>query len=286
MLTGFSRFSGSLTAAKFAITDVDSQFLYTPPSMTLPVVVGAARVSNQRMLLAGWFIQNRSGGVAVVGIGTHFPAWEWVAGQWVNDTTTYTDDTTDAQDDDASDFAIETTTASDGHIVAADRPFNIIGYNIGTASVGAGPAPVRDIMYSLADGTWTALPQVYVNPVTGAHWATGERAVIWSEPQDWDVLVAGHGTGVPLGKYGIRIRATTAPSGAGLVAALATRLVVGHMLHLIEGLADNGIYEVPHGFPEEVAGAHIAMCISRDVDASNTTNDSGSRATGMVRVMG
>ena len=55
-------------------------------------------VRAEGMALGYFSLLNRSGGAASVGIGVRIPNHLWSAGQWVDATTTYTDDTTDAQD--------------------------------------------------------------------------------------------------------------------------------------------------------------------------------------------
>lgn len=184
-------------------------------------------------------IQNRTGNVIQCGVGARLHKCGWKAGQWVNGTTTFTDDTVDAQSSGAADFPMETLTANDGFIAAALSQFNCIALDIGTASTGTNPT--RTIEYSLAGGTWTALSNVLVAPVTAGHYAVGENIILWGIPPDWAPLEAGHGTGVPIGMYGMRFRSTTAP---GTQAAVANSLSLAKVVLAIEGLADNSVYEI------------------------------------------
>jgi hypothetical protein len=198
-------------------------------------------------------IQNRTGGAIVCGIGGRVHTSHWVAGQWVQSTTTFTDDTVDAQDAGTNDFALETTTNNDGWMLASRQPVNAVCLDIGTASVGA---PVRTIEYSLAGGTWQALTNVLIPPVTGANWATGEAVILWENPSDLAVLEAGHGTGVPVGMYGYRFRSTTAPGVAGV----ANSLSVAEIILATEGVSDNNVYEVnPGGGEYYLSNAYDAM---------------------------
>ena len=133
---------------------------------------------------------------------------EWAAGQWANGTTTYTDDTTDAQDADANDFAISSLTNNDGHLVGARSRFSEVAYTLGTAH--AGGAPVYEYIYW--NGTaWTALT-LTATPNFGT---TGLQTLGFQLPTDW---VRQRPTGVTFpatfdgDRYWIRVRATTAPT--------------------------------------------------------------------------
>ena len=199
-------------------------------------------------------IQNRTGGVIQCGVGARLHPSEWRAGQWVQGSTTFTDDTVDAQDSGASDFPMETLVANDGFIVGARSPFNALAIDIGTASVGG--TPVRTLEYSLAGGTWSVLSNVLVPPVTSGQYATGENLILWGIPSDWAPLEAGHGTGVPLGLYGVRFRSTTAP---GTTAAIANSMSVAKIVLAIEGLADNSVYEINSTGEHYLEGAYDSV---------------------------
>lgn len=183
-------------------------------------------------------IQNRTGVAIVCGFGGRVHPKHWKAGQWTNATTTFTDDTLDAQDADVNDFPLETLVANDGFLVASISPINAICLDIGTAGVGL--SPVRTLEYSIAGGVWAPITNALIPPPAAAHWAVGEAVVLWQNPSNHVPMVTAHGIGVPIGLYGYRFRSTTPP---GTTAALANSLSVAEIIMPIEGLADNNIYE-------------------------------------------
>ena len=210
--------------------------LWRPPGVA---AYGARLDEIYRFGLGFGSIQNRTGATIVCGIGGRVHPTHWKAGQWVNATTTFTDDTVDAQDVGANDFPLETLTANDGFLVASLRPINAICLDIGTAGVGTGP--VRTIEYSIAGGSWAPITNALIPPLAASHWAVGEALILWQHPSDLAPMVAGHGTGVPVGWYGYRFRSTTPP---GTTAAVANSMSVAEIILPIEGLADNNIYEI------------------------------------------
>ena len=211
--------------AKFMTTQSAGNILSTVPPNSLSTQFAVGSVS----------IQNRSGNAAVVGIGGRLPISLWRAGQWDESATTYADDTTDAQDAGANDFALTTTTNNDGCVILCRVPFNIISIVVGTSSGGT---PAYDLAYSQSGG-WATISNALVAP---AFASTGEQLVWFNVPNDWIVAnVTDHGTGIPVdgsGWYGLRIRATTAPT----TAPLATLLIVGRMYYATEAVADNATY--------------------------------------------
>ena len=227
-----------------------------------------------RLQLAYGSLQNRSGATVQLGIGVRIPKLLWKAGQWVNATTTYTDDTTDFQDAGASDAALETTTNNDGFLVSSTLKFNALAINVGTASVGV---PVRVLEYSSGTATWTAITNYISFAGASAVYPTGENVIVWIPPANWAPMAAGHGTGVNVGQYGIRVRATTASATAGL----ASTMSVHRLYFLLEGLADNNLYEIPLGgiyFPMELNGEALVSYIS--------TVNNQNRVTALVRARG
>ena len=231
-------------------------------------------VGGMRLQLAYASLQNRSAGAAHVGIGTRLDKAIWKAGQWVHATTTFTADTTDFQDVGANDAALETTTNDDGFLVSSPRKFNALAINVGTASIGT---PVRVLEYSVGTTTWTAITNYISFAGAGAVYGVGENVIVWVPPANWAVMAAGHGTGVPVDEYGIRIRATTASTTAGLASSMS----VHRLYFLLEGLADNNVYEVPLGgmyFPMEQVGDALVSYIS----ILNNQN----RVTALVRSRG
>lgn len=224
--------------------------------------------------LAHFSIQNRSGGAVNFGIGVRIPTTLWKAGLWTHGTTTWTDDTTDFQDAGASDAALETTTNNDGFLVSSTKPFNALCIAVGTASIGV---PVRVLEYSSGTATWTAITNYISFAGASAVYPTGENVIVWVPPADWAVMASGHGTGVTVGHYGIRIRATTASSTAGL----ASTMSVHRLYFLTEGLADGGVLNIPlEGMymPLEPSGEGLVSYVS--------TLNNQNRISALVRARG
>lgn len=188
-------------------------------------------------------LHNRSGTDNIfVGLGGRIPNRLWRAGQWVDATTTYTDDTTDAQDAGASDFALETTTNSDGFVILSRVPFNAISINVGTASVDA-TDPVRAVRYSSSAGTgWTDMTTADLHIFDGAatEMAAGENLIVFNKPLDWGRTASLVST-IEDGYYALNVRATTAPD---TTAALATAIELWDIHFLFEGLDDNTVAEI------------------------------------------
>lgn len=185
-------------------------------------------------------LQNRSETDAVVAMGVRLNTGIWKAGQWVHATTTYTDDTADFQDVGATDAALETTTNNDGFLVSSGVLFNGLSINVSTASVGT---PVRVLEYSTGTSSWATLTNALSFDGAGANYNTAENVIVFAPPTDWARMTSSHGTGVTVGHYGLRVRATTAPSTAGIAASMSV-----HRLYFpIEVLSDNNVYEIPLG---------------------------------------
>jgi hypothetical protein len=225
--------------------------LFTHPDVTR---------ANAQIQIAYASLQNRSGSTAAVGLGVRIPTTLWKAGQWVHATTTYTDDTVDFQDAGTGDAALETTTNGDGCLFSSSRLFNAIAISVTTASTGS---PVRVLEYSTGTSTWTSLTNFISFAGSSANYSGSEAEnLVWFiPPVDWAVMASGHGTGVTVGHYGLRIRATTAPTVAG-VASMAS---VHRIYWSLEGLADNNVYEMPLGgmyAPMEVDAAHLVAAFS------------------------
>jgi len=248
-------------AAKFLTSQSDSVVLGTRPQNSY----------GTRFILGEFNIHNRSGGAAVVGIGGRLPQNMWTAGQIVA-AGTYTDDTTDAQDSDANDFPLTTLTNNDGFGVFGLVPFSIVSLIVGTAA--AGGSPVWDLAYTKAGGSWGTITNPYVAPVFTA----GGEQLIWFEPPtDWAVAEAGHGTGVPVGSYGLRCRATTAPNAT---AGLLTNMVVGRMMMTTESVDDNSVLN-------NIGGVEIPLPPQCDaICAAISTADPQNRASVSWRYSG
>lgn len=162
-------------------------------------------------------ILNRAS-AADFGWGVRLNKSSWTAGQWVHGTTTFTDDTADAQDAGTADFALDTLTNGDGYLVACNTIFSAISINGSQANTGA---PARAVEYSTAGGTWTAAVTL---GVTSAY--TSGESFVWIQPVgNWIPMTAGHGTGVPVGKYGLRVRATTAPTQVALASTISVHRI-------------------------------------------------------------
>ena len=229
---------------------------------------------GMRALLGYFGLQNRSGSASHVGIGVRLDSTLWKAGQWTNASTTYTDDTTDFKSAGTNDAALETTTANDGFLVSSTKLFNALSINVSTASVGV---PVRVLEYSTGTSTWTAITNYISFAGSGAVYPTGENVIVWIPPADWAPMAGGHGTGVTVGHYGVRVRATTASSTAGLAATMS----VHRLYFLLEGLADNNLYEEQFGgiyFPVEPSGNALVSYIS--------TLNNQNRVTALLRTRG
>lgn len=162
-------------------------------------------------------VGNSSNASASIGWGYLIPTVMWGAGQWddSNDAANisspaYTDDTTDAQDSGANDFALATTTSNDGFCVESDVKFNMVGITIGAA---AGGSPVYD--YAYWDGSsWANLAPFLIATPDMAN--TGDTYVGFLSPWDWTALASTDDPvtdeGMTTGRYAIRVRATTHPT--------------------------------------------------------------------------
>lgn len=204
---------------------VTTRALFVGPSMSSHINTVVARYA-----MGYGRVQNRSGVTAAAGFAARFARAFWVAGQ-VTATGAFTDDTTAAQDTTANDFAL-TAGADAGFLVAAREPFTLLAIDVGTAEAGT---PTWVVEYSQAGGTWGTL----TNLLSAPSFAAGEQLIWWVMPPDWGGLEAGHGAGVPVGLYGIRIRSTIAPT----TLPIADSLSVFEAVHAREGLQDNTVYE-------------------------------------------
>lgn len=198
------------------------------------------RARNSADFLATQFVLrearliNRSASAAWCGIGGRFPVALWLAGQ-MSAAGAYTDDTTDAQDAGAGDFALDVqSTNNAGFALFSLVPFNIV--SIVTSQAGSGGTPAWDLRYTKAGGSWGTITNAYVMPDFSG--APGEYLIWFESPTDWAVSEAGHGTNVPTGYYGINVRATTAPTAA---ASLATLITLGYMVRAMELGAAGGV---------------------------------------------
>lgn len=212
--------------------------------------------TGNRVQIAHVTIQNRAGGNANIGFGVRLSTSMWKMGQWTHGTTTYTDDTTDFQSSATNDAALETTTNGDGFLVQSPVIFTSISVKVQTVSTGT---PTRVIEYSAAGGVWTSISNFLSFSASGANWVSGENGIWWGAPTAWVPMEAGHGTGITVGWYGLRVRATTAPTIAGVASSATVHRIYGSR----EAVADNGIYEINFGgiyAPMEVEGESLVAC--------------------------
>lgn len=233
-----------------------ANLLYTPPAMPF--------LTLYRFALQYAEIQNRSGGAeGFVGIGARLHKSRWKFGTWVNSTTTFTDQTVAAQEIATSnDVTLETLVNNDGFVVAALDLFSVVDIFVSTASVGA---PVRVLEYTKADGTWGSITNAYVMPPSAAQWVTAssqENVIAFESPIDWDRAITGHGTNIPVGYYCIRVRATTAPTTAGL----ARSITVASVIMGVAQLGSNIMYTSGGGSSE-----HAFNCLSDGLVAFAST---------------
>lgn len=251
----------------------NTNILWTPPANR--IATGSTLRRIEGMALGYFSLLNRSGGAAYVGIGVRIPNHLWKAGQWVNATTTFTDDTTDAQDTGATDFALETTTANDGFMISSTVQFNAILLDIGTASNLAGaPDPVRAARYSNSAGTgWSALTTIVHTAASVEYSTSTETVIAWDVPTDWGVHVSGLGTGTPVGEYLINVRATTAPD---TTAGVANSISI-YRLYFLESIANNATKEV------NFSPAEAWMPNGDGLVAFFSTANSSNRVTALVR---
>lgn len=219
--------------AKFLLTQTTGNIMATVPQVVGPN--GTENANAKRFAISEASIHNRSGDNAACGIAVRLPVALWTAGQWTASGTTFTDDTTDAQDAGTGDFALGTTTNNDGFAVFCDVPFNVMSVIVSTASSGG--SPVFVLSYTLAGGTWGTITAdtAFVHP---ALTATGEQLIWFAIPQDWAVSESGHGTSVPTGKYGIRVTQSTAGSSSG---GVASYMMLGHCIYPTEAIGDTKV---------------------------------------------
>ena len=218
----------------------NTNILWTPPNNR----VGTGTQRSEGMAVGYFSLLNRSGGAAYVGLGVRIPNHLWQAGQWVDATTTYTDDTTDAQDAGGTDFALETLTVNDGFMIASRVQFNAILIDIATASNLAAGAPVRAAQYSNSAGTgWAALTTILHTAAAAEYSTTTETVIAWDVPTDWGLHVSGLGTGTPVGQYLVNVRATTTPdTTAGVAHAISI-----YRIYFLESIANNATKEINFG---------------------------------------
>lgn len=191
-------------------------------------------------------VENRSASTVHCGVGVRKLLGKWKAGQ-MSAADVYTDDTTDAQSAATGDFPLETLTANDGSAFFCTDQFNLLCFLIGTAAVGANW--VRKLQYTIAGGTWqdAGANTMLVDVPAGALPATGELLLWWDIWPDWAPSEAGHGTGVPVGYYGVRWVATTTHTTAAVASSMSVCRIgeykrsVLTLASLVQNPSDKGV---------------------------------------------
>ena len=244
---GNKKFVSATAVADFG----NAQALFVAPTNVFSAGVGVA-VQNVSL-------GNRSGGLVTAGLAVRLGNTVWTAGQ-VTAAGVYTADTADAQDATTGDFSLhDRADSGSGFLVSADIRFNILG--LVQSAAGDQTTPVKLLEYW--DGTsWidllsgTGFNNVFIND---ALTATGEQVLCWGIPNDW--VVGGSGTGVPSGKYNLRVLRTH--SGAGTANPVASQLFVGVAKMLNEELGDNAFATISPGmdypFPPQGVALHAVF---------------------------
>jgi len=208
--------------------------LHINPRYTVPSL-GGVSLPTEGMLLRRFELAVSATGIA--GIGFRWANRTWQAGQWTEVGSVFTDDTVDAQDTGADDFALETTTVNDGFLILSTRPFGWVSINVTTA--GAATANTHSVRYSNFAGTgWTAVDvqSAYEDTFTNAaDYAAGEIRFVWSPPSNWG-KVTSIGT-IPAGVYALNVRATVVAGAAALAGSIEVGSIVA-----ARAVAANGIY--------------------------------------------
>lgn len=123
-------------------------------------------------------------------------AWE-LAGCMVYDlsTTTYTDETTDANNATVGDVSVHPVAGvSDEIIILSDRKFDKATFTISTP--GAGTYTISSWKYSKNDGTWATIS--VTDGTTNFKAAAGAREVTLTMPTDWDTVTVNGAIGYAL----------------------------------------------------------------------------------------
>lgn len=216
-------------------------------------------------------LENDSASTVLMGIGARLANAKWIAGQWATATSAFTDDTTDAQDAGASDVALQTTTANDGHIIACLEKFTAVVYDVGTAAVDSGGAGGVTGEWTYWNGAaWSALTTLAVSG-TSRFYVAGRNEVLFAAPTDWATATSTEITGLNAGSwYAIRYRATAEPD---TTAALATTIQVWDALRVVRGQIAANTTEVLINASDEgvlVAGAGEGLVVcTTTADADN-----------------
>lgn len=261
----------------------DTGLLFQPPGYRISTYpTGASSIARfPGLALGGFALHNRSGSTATaMAIGVRIPNSLWIAGQWTDATTTFTDDTTDAQSTTATDFPMETTTNNDGHIIACRVPFNAVSYNIATASSGG--AAVRQPRFATAAGTTfdTTQANPFIQDGSSGTMNTGENLYVFAAPVTWGKSVS-LATGIRDGLYVMNMRATTAPT---VTAAVASTIEIFRLYWMTENVADNSVLgdDLP-GSEQTMAWDSVEGTYGDGLVALFSTANDSNRVTALVR---
>lgn len=181
---------------------------------------------------------------ATAGLGMLLPDASWLAGLWTNATTTYADDTADAQSAAVDDFAIGSTTVNDGFLVGCSIPFNMVTVDVTTAATGT---PAYDYGYwgQPTTGIIGTAGWQTVTPVISPTWTTtGEKLIVYPVPfRLMATTTTASFTGARSGYYWLRCRATTAATAA----ANAARVYAGRTIFWQSTVAANSLVNLNSG---------------------------------------
>lgn len=227
-------------------------------------VVGAPYRVRGALAITQFGLQQRAAAADLtVGIGFRLRNDQWKAGQWDDSVTgaEYIEDTADAQDTGADDFALETTTVNDGFVVLSRVPFSWLSVNVSTAGIGA--ATVATVRYSNLAGTgWTTLGtnQTFdgsdnFTRAAAANLAAGENIFAWYPPLNWGRVTSL--SNLPNDYYAWQVRCTTAPT----TAALATALEIGTLV-AVGNVDDDGTFGQEQAYHWEPFGDAIVAYFS------------------------
>lgn len=192
-------------------------------------------------------VGNSTGANAECGFGIKLPNAMYKVGQWRNNNSTYTDDTTDAQSTTVGDVPLATTTNNDGFVVQALCKFDVVNLKLNTAGATGGIATPT---YAAWDGSaWTSFTPFKTFDYT----ATSANSFAFAKPATWAPVAtadAAANAGVSVGYYAIRVIWATAPG----TAPIADSLQVVDLKDYVESVPDgssivfnaNGEIRIPY----------------------------------------
>jgi hypothetical protein len=204
------------------------------------LAVAPPRRSFTAFALSAGMLTNRSGEEAILGIGVRYRVATWEAGQ-VSAAGAYTDDTTHAQDATTGNFQLhDRADSGSGFLIGGDERFNTIA--VVQAAAGDQTDPVQTLEYWNGASWVDIAASCFLNMALDAD-GTGEKVLCFPIPFDW--VVGGSGTGVPAGRYNLRVLQTT--GGAGSADPVASQLFVGFNDFIFEAVPDRGTLSIIRG---------------------------------------